>query len=153
MVGADAKALHHAAAHHPPAQRAHHFPEHDAIGIDAAARRLIAGEQLLARAKAADRLVDLAKTPGADADPAQILHGIAGMRELPVQHGADAVGADDEIAMAEITMHQRHLLRRPGSLAAPVTPVAPAQQTATQRPSSCSINCPKISPGAVKGTW
>ena len=37
------------------------------------------------------------------------------MRELPVQHRAHAVGADDEVAVAEIAMHQRHLLDGPGS--------------------------------------
>ena len=49
MIGAGAKALHHAAAHDAPAQRAHHFPEHHASGIDLAAGRLIAREQILAR--------------------------------------------------------------------------------------------------------
>src|SRR5258708_21414623 len=112
MVGAAAKALHHAAAHHAPAQRAHHFPELDAIGIGLAAGLLIAGKQLLARAEAADRLVDFAEAPGIDADPAEILHGIAEMRELPVQHRAQALGTDDEISMAEIAMHQRCLLAR-----------------------------------------
>src|SRR6202158_4383818 len=104
MRGREAKALHHAAAHHAPAQRAHHFPEFYAVGIDAAARRLISGEHLLPRSEPADRSVDLPKTPRIDADPAQILHGIAGMREVPVQHGANAVGADDEIALAKIAM-------------------------------------------------
>src|SRR5712691_1659897 len=56
MVGASTEALHHAAAHHAPAQRAHHFPELHASGIDLAAGFLISGEQLLARTEAADRL-------------------------------------------------------------------------------------------------
>src|SRR4051794_12710036 len=109
MVRTFAKALHHAAAHDAPAQRAHHFPEFDTRWIDLPPSRLIAGEQLLTRAKAADRLVDLAKAPGVDADPAEILHGIAEMSELPIEHGTDPVGADDEIAVAEIAMHQRRL--------------------------------------------
>src|SRR6478609_1880235 len=77
MLGPAAKPLHHAAAHHAPAQRAHHFPEFYPLGIDAAACRLISGKQLLARAKTADRLVDFAEAPGIDADPSEILHGIA----------------------------------------------------------------------------
>src|SRR5256885_12085683 len=111
MVRASAKPLHHAAAHDAPAQRAHHFPEHHAIGVYLAAGFLIAREQFLARSKTADRLVDLTKTPGVDADPAQILHRVAEMREFPVQHGAHAVGTDDEVAVAEIAMHQRYLFR------------------------------------------
>src|SRR5437762_12398494 len=87
MIRPLAKTLHHAAAHHAPAQRAHHFPEFYAIRIDATAGCLISREQLFARTKAADRLVDLAKAPGIDADPAEILHGVAEMRELPVQIG------------------------------------------------------------------
>src|SRR5258705_11539765 len=63
MVGATAKPLHHAAAHHAPAQRAHHFPEHHPRRIDSVASRFISGKQLLARSKTANRLVDLAEAP------------------------------------------------------------------------------------------
>src|ERR1700759_1653559 len=105
MIRPKAEALHHAAAHHAPAQRSHHFPEFYARRINGPARFLIAGEQFLARTKTANRLVDLAKAPGVDADPAEILHRIAEMRELPVQHRTHPVGPDDEIAMAEIAMH------------------------------------------------
>src|SRR3954464_6356263 len=101
MIGAGAKPLHHAAAHDAPAQRTHHFPEFHAGRVGLAAGGFIAGEQILARTKTADRLVNLAEPPGVDADPAQILYRVAEMRELPVQHGADAVGADDEVAVAE----------------------------------------------------
>src|SRR5690242_5285436 len=111
MIRSVAEALHHAAAYDTPAQRAHHFPEHHAIGIDAAACLLVTRKQVLTRAETADRLVDLAETPRVDADPAEILHGIAEMRDLPVQHGPDAVWADDEIAVAKIAMHQRGLAR------------------------------------------
>src|SRR3979411_2416132 len=69
MLGADAKALHHAAAHHAPAQRSHHFPEFYARGIDAAASLFVTGEQLLPRAEPANRSVDLAEAPRIDADP------------------------------------------------------------------------------------
>src|ERR1700704_5834477 len=114
MLGPDAKTLHLAATHHAPAQRAHHFPERDACRIDAAAGRLVAGKQLLARSQPADGFINSAEAPGIDADPAEVFHGIAEVCELPVQYRAHAVGADDEIAMAKIDMHQRPLLRRTG---------------------------------------
>src|ERR1700761_4606160 len=114
MIRASAKALHHAAAHHAPAQRPHHFPEFHTCRIGLAASSLIARKQLLARTKAADGLVDLAKAPGVDADPTEILHGIAEMGELPVEYRANAVGANDEVAVAEIAMHQRRISRRAG---------------------------------------
>src|ERR1700756_5051272 len=106
MIGPCAKPLHHAAAHHTPAQRAHDLPESHALRLDLAARFLVSSEQFFARTKAADRLVDLAKAPGGDADPSQILHRIAAMRELPIQDRADAVGPDHEVAVAEVAMHQ-----------------------------------------------
>src|SRR5437763_9820574 len=79
--------------------------------------------KFLARTKAADRLVDLAKPPRIDADPAEILHGIAGMRELPIQYRTHAIRADDQIAVAEIAMYQRRLLRRSG-----IVTLEPAQR-------------------------
>src|ERR1700722_10077828 len=109
MLRSAAKAPHHAAAHHAPAQRSHDLPEHHAAGIDAVASLFISGKQFLARSETADWFIDLAEAPGIDADPAQVLHRIAGMCEFPVQHGAQPVGTDDEIAVAEITMHQRNL--------------------------------------------
>src|SRR5207248_9786278 len=78
----------------------------------------------------------LAKTPGVDADPPQILHGIAEMGELPVQHRADAVGADDEVAVAEIAVHQRHLLRRTGIA---VTQPAQRQFEYRTRPAKAAV--------------
>src|SRR5690349_1539334 len=105
MIRARAETLHHAAAHEAPAQRAHNLPKRHARWIDAAAGRLIACEQFLARAEAADRLIDFAEAPGMDADPAEILHGIAEVGELPIQNRAQPVGADNEIAVAEVAMH------------------------------------------------
>src|SRR5215831_10109322 len=129
MVGAQAETLHHAAAHDAPAQRAHHFPEFDAGRISLAACLLIPREQILARAETADRLVDLAEAPGIDADPAEILHGVAEMREFPVQHRAYAIRTDDQISVAEIAMHQRDLCRRTW-----IVVVQPAQRQFEHRP-------------------
>src|ERR1700756_437967 len=129
MIGQGAEALHHAAADHAPAQRAHDLPELDTGRIDLAAALLVARKKLLAGTKASDSLVDLAKAPRVDADPAQILHGVAEMRELPVEHRAHTVGPDDEVAVAEIAMHQRHLLRRTGIVIG-----QPAQRQFEHRP-------------------
>src|SRR5437763_14355920 len=85
MFGPDAKALHHAAAHHTPAQRAHHFPEHHAIRIDASAGRLVSGKQLLARAETADRLVDVPKPPGVAPAPAGPFHRSPECRHTPLR--------------------------------------------------------------------
>ena len=37
------------------------------------------------------------------------------MREFPVQHRTDTLGADDQVAVTKIAMHQRDLLHGPGS--------------------------------------
>src|SRR6478752_7531345 len=100
MFGSRAKPLHHAAAHHAPSQRAHHFPELHPIWIGATASGLVTGEQFFPRSESADRLVDLAEAPRIDADPAEILHGIAEVRKFPIQYGTHPARADDEIAMA-----------------------------------------------------
>ena len=71
-----------------------------------AAGRLVAGPQVLALAEAADRLVDHAEAPGGGADPAQVLHRIADVGDLPVEHGAHAVRADDQVAVAKVAVHQ-----------------------------------------------
>src|SRR5258705_8838874 len=105
MLRPNAKPLHHAAAHHAPAQRAHHFPEFYPVRIHMAASGLVSGKQFFAAAKAADRLVDLAKAPRIDADPPKILHGVTEMRELPIEHRAQPIGADDEITVPEIALH------------------------------------------------
>src|SRR5258708_15636418 len=112
MLGSDAKTLHHAAAHHAPAQRAHHFPEFYAVGIDATASRLVSGKQFFARSKAADGSINFSETPGIDANPPEVFHRVPDLHELPIQHRPHAVGTDDEIAVAEIAVHQRHLIGR-----------------------------------------
>src|ERR1019366_8522542 len=102
---------HHRGAHHPPAHGAEHLPEQRVVAFHRrAAGRLIAGPEILALAEAADRLVDHAEAPGIGADPAQVLHRVADMGDLPVEHGADAVGADHQIAVPEIAMHQLHFI-------------------------------------------
>ena len=75
-----------------------------------AAGGLVGRPHVLARAAAADGPL-AAEAPGAHADPAEIGHRVAPMRQFPVQHGADPVRAEQDIAHAEVAMHQ---LRRPG---------------------------------------
>src|SRR5690606_5048742 len=54
----------HGGAHDAPFQRAQHFPIFHARRIDpAAACRFISGKHIFARTKAADRTIDIAKTP------------------------------------------------------------------------------------------
>src|SRR4051794_3607610 len=112
MFGPGAKSLHHATAHHAPTQRAHYFPEHDAIGIEATSGVFISGEQFFPRPKSADWLIDLAEAPRIDAYPAEILHGIADVGEFPIQHRSHPVRTDDEIAMAKVAVHQCRLRGR-----------------------------------------
>ena len=48
----------------------------------------------------------LTKAPGTHAEPAQVFHAIADMGDFPVEHGANAFGADDKVAVAKISVHQ-----------------------------------------------
>jgi len=51
-----------------------------------------------------------AEPPRSCAEPAEVLRGVAGVRELPVEHGAEPLGADEEVAEPEVAVH-RHPLR------------------------------------------
>ena len=109
-VRAGAIALRHAEAAHRPPERAEHLPALDAVGIDALARdRLVAGEQVLVVAEAADRQVAAPEAPRVGADPAQVAHRVADVRGLPVEHGDDAGGRHHDVAVAEVVVHQRRL--------------------------------------------
>ena len=44
-------------------------------------------------------LVDLPEAPGGHADPAEVLHGVTEMSELPVEHGADAGAGDPALLL------------------------------------------------------
>ena len=128
MLGTAAEALHHAAAHRAPAQRAHHLPELTRSGVGAPAGRFDS-LQTIARA--------LPKPPtGLSISPKrQELTPIrpnlpsVQMRELPVEHRANAVGNDHEIAVTEIAVDQRQLAGRTGVMVA-----QPAQRQFEHRP-------------------
>src|SRR5213078_1015541 len=101
----EAPRLHHAddrplpvPEHLPPARRGR------VDGRAAGAR--VGGEELLALAEAADRLRVRAEAPRAHAEPAQVLHRIADVGELPVEDGAQALGTEDDVADAEVAVHE-----------------------------------------------
>ena len=97
----------HDDAEDAPAQSAEYLPIMDRLGADrAAAAGRVAGLQLGDLAKAADRFFVIAIAPGADADPAEVSHRVAEMGAFPVEHALEAVGADQDVAVAEIAMHQ-----------------------------------------------
>ena len=82
-----------------PAQITPHFTvpsttqNRNAVLVDrAAAGARVRVEELGDVAEAADELVGDAEPPRLHAQPAEILDRIAEVRELPVEHGADALG-------------------------------------------------------------
>src|SRR5262245_20621520 len=98
-------AVHHH-ADDPPPERPRDLPEAHARRVHrAAAGGLVAREELLARAEAADRELR-AEAPGVHAEPAEVLHRIAHVCDLPVEDAADAVRPDEEIAVAEVAVHE-----------------------------------------------
>ncbi len=66
----------------------------------------VGAHQLLDRAESTDRQ-RRAESPRLDAQPAEVLEGVAPVGELPVEDGPDALGADDEVAVAEVPVHHR----------------------------------------------
>src|SRR5260221_13171389 len=112
-----------------PAHGAEHLPPVGTYGINlVAARALVGRPQLLAAAEAAGRLVDRAEAPALDAQPAQILDGVAKMRALPVEDGRHARLVGEIVAGAVVAMDQQRRLRR--RRPAPVEP--PQRQLANR---------------------
>src|SRR6185436_9113111 len=98
----------HHHAHDAPLERPDDLPEAHALGIDApAAGRLVAREQVLAQPESAHGQVDVSEPPRVHAQPAEVFERIPAVGDLPVEHAAHAVGADHEIPVAEITVHER----------------------------------------------
>ena len=62
------------------------------------------GEELVVVADTGHRLRP-AEPPSPHAEPAEILHRIAAVDELPVEDGSEAVGADDEVPEPEVAVH------------------------------------------------
>src|SRR3954468_12390113 len=92
------------AAPAPPDRPVDLPPAHD-LGVDPAATdALVAAEEVLVAPEAAHG-PGAAEAPRADAQVAQVLHRRAAVDELPVQDGADPVRTDDEVAVAEVAVH------------------------------------------------
>ena len=95
-----------AAAEQGPAHRAVQLPP--ALGLlvrRGAAARGVTGHQVCPGAEPADR-VRRAEPPGLGAQPAQVLPRVAAVGELPVEHPAQPVRADHQVAGAEVPVHQ-----------------------------------------------
>src|SRR5260370_16121898 len=108
---------------HRPLHVAERLPEADVRWIDGnAAGALICGKEVLTRSEATDRPA-APEPPGADAKPAEIHHRIAKLGQLPIEHAADAVFTNDQIAHPEVAVHHglaggaRQMLRQPAQSA------------------------------------
>src|ERR1700683_4107833 len=103
--------LEHAGA--APPDGAEHLPPADRLAVDRrTADALVPGEQVLVGADPADWFIP-AEAPSAHAQVAEVLHRVAAMDELPVEHGPDPVLADDQVAVAEVAV-EHHLGARSG---------------------------------------
>src|ERR1700719_2180716 len=92
---------------HSPSQRAERHPEAQGVVVDLpAAGAFVGRDQIGDRAEAADELVGHSEPPRLHAQPTEILDGIAQVRELPIEHGADALGSDDEVPVPEVAVHE-----------------------------------------------
>src|SRR5208282_2463496 len=82
-----------------PAQIAEDLPESSRFGIDGGATGFLVGvEKILAGAKPSDRFLIIAETPCPHAHPSDVLHGIAEMRQLPIEDRSHAFGPKNNIA-------------------------------------------------------
>ena len=93
-----------------PLQRAERLPPSHDVGIDFRPRRRRVGvEQVLVLTEPTHRL-RRAEPPRPYAQPAEVLQRVADVRDLPVEHGPQAVRTDDEVAEAEVAVHDGRAL-------------------------------------------
>src|SRR5208283_4323357 len=91
-----------------PAEIAEDLPESRRFGIDGGAAGFFVGvEKILSRPKPSDRLLIVAETPRTHAHPSDVLHGIAEMRQLPIEDRSHAFGAKNNIADSIIAVYER----------------------------------------------
>ncbi len=103
----------------PHRKRAQHLPPVQSPGVDAApAGALVGRDELLDGAEPPDRQLR-AESPGLDAQPTEVLEGVPEMGQLPVEDGPDAVGPDDQVAVAEVAVHHRLARARRARLGQP----------------------------------
>src|SRR5215218_184430 len=98
------------AADAPPHGAVQLPPAHDLRVHRAAADPLVAAEEVGVGTEAADRVVG-AEAPRAHAEIAEILHRVAAMHVLPIEHRTNAVRSDDEVAVAEVAVEE-HVVGR-----------------------------------------
>src|SRR5262249_21283172 len=93
-----------------PAEVADHLPVIHLARFDRPAACLDIGpEDLVEAADAAKVLCILAEPPGPDARPGQVLRGVADVGKFPVEHAAQAVATDHDIANAEVAMDKNRI--------------------------------------------
>ena len=87
-------------ADHAPLERAEHLPPAQRLEVDGrAAGRLVGRRQLLPGGHAAGGQ-RRAEAPRPHAEPAEVLHRVAEVGELPVEDRPQPVGSDEEVARA-----------------------------------------------------
>src|SRR5216684_5492890 len=90
---------------HRPLHVAERLPVANVLRIDGKSTgALVSGVEVLARSEAPDRPA-AAEPPGADTQPAEIHHRIAKLGQFPIEHAADAIFIDDQIAHPEVAVH------------------------------------------------
>src|ERR1039458_6417958 len=103
-----------------PPEIAEDLPESGRFGIDSGATGFfVRVEKILAGAKPSDRLLIIAEAPRPHAHPADILHGIAEMRQLPIEDRSHAFGTKDNIADSIVAVHERRARRFRNALQEP----------------------------------
>jgi len=121
-----------------PAQRAEDFPPTDRRKNRPRRLPLHSREQIHEFAKAANDLLHRAEAPGIDAEPAESSIGFSHMASSQSRTAAHAVPPHDQIAVAEVPMHEARALGRVGnSLSASGTPArtrAAASRSHDRRP-------------------
>ena len=60
----------------------------------------------------------MTEAPRLHAQPSEVLDRVAEVGELPVEHGADAFRADDEVAVPEVAVHEASARRARGGMRA-----------------------------------
>src|ERR1700722_14246279 len=94
--------------YYAPAQIAEDLPEARRFGIDGGAARIfVSAKKIFASAEPSDRFLIVAETPGTHAHPAEVLHRIAEMRQLPIEDRSHAFRTENDIADSVVAVYQR----------------------------------------------
>src|SRR5438552_16092830 len=105
--------LHLHDADDPPLEVAEHLPPADGGRIHPpASGAFVRRKEAGAVGESAGGHCIGAEPPRAHAEPAEVLHRVADVHHLPVDHGAQALGAEDDVAHPVVAVHQRPALRR-----------------------------------------